>query len=196
MRDFIMRMTDTYPVLERTPLKKAVAALFGDRMDGERVRYLFSPEPTHAVLGPWVRVRVNEGVEAPASDLCRELPVCEPQAGCSVIVSAWVATQANAVFAAPAAERRAVVRDRLGKTREALAAALDLETFDVSERFEVAVMERGRDRFGRAFGRISATGRIRSLAAVSDLMAGGLGASKAYGFGLLAMNHGEEPAHD
>ncbi|NJM83453.1 MAG: type I-E CRISPR-associated protein Cas6/Cse3/CasE [Tabrizicola sp.] len=185
MIDVILRVPDETILENRTALKKAVAALFGDRHDGERSNYLFSPEPL-LDAGPWVRVRVVDGiVPSSATPFVSVLDCPVPVAGDKVIATAWVALKSKVMVGAGSAAPR--IAARLDRARSLFENAIEIEDYEVGERYEIARIERGRERFARAFNRVRVTGRIKDAEAAQTLLSTGIGASKAYGFGLVDM---------
>jgi len=189
MRDYALRIPDPrLQTADRTIIKKAVASVFGDRHDGTDPRYLFSPEPRHD-LGPWLRVRVCvDGTEIDPA-IARPIAVPVPGRGALVQGSAWVALKQKF----PISDRgRALAK--LADMRGLFEEALDLTVFEAGEELGLANMERGRSRFQRAFGRIRLEGTVRDQDALTGLMRTGVGAAKAYGFGLVDIEQKAE--HD
>lgn len=193
MHDYILRLPDPGQLEQRTALKKAMAGLFGDRHDGEQSRYLYSPEP-RLPLGEWCRVRTMNG---PAPESARpflreiELPVPEP--GQWVRATVWMAVKGKVL--SRGGSHMANVMAALEAGRAHFSSAIEIDSFDIEDQFEVAMMERGREKFGRAFGRIEVTGQVRSGDEISDLLAKGVGAAKAYGFGLVDLQLEEDKTH-
>lgn len=180
MRDYVFKLPDPRLQTEdRTSIKNAVAAVFGDRHDGAEPRYLFSPEPRHD-LGPWLRVRACvDGIEVDPA-IARQIELAVPGLGGLVRVSAWVALKQKF----PISDKdRALAK--LADMRGLFEEALDVTAFEVRERLELAHMERGRSRFQRAFGQIRLEGVVINEGALMALLKAGVGAAKAYGFGLV-----------
>lgn len=185
MRDYILRVPPAVDLTQRTVLKNAVAALFGDRREGGRTRYLFSPDPL-AVDGPWVRVRSCVGA-APAATrgFVAQVPAPRLEPGSRIEAAAWVAMKARVFRDESDLERR--VMAGLARYRGVFAAAVDLAGYAVDPGIGIARMERGSARFGRAYGRISLAGTVTDEAALRALLTAGIGAAKAYGFGLIGV---------
>lgn len=180
MRDYALRIPDPQlQTADRTIIKKAVASVFGDRHDGEAPRYLFSPEPRHD-LGSWLRVRACvDGIEVDPA-IARLIAVPVPGQGALVRGAAWVALKQKF----PISDRgRALAK--LADMRALFEEALDLTVFEVDEELGLANMERGRSRFQRAFGRVRFEAVVINEDALKALMRDGVGAAKAYGFGLV-----------
>ncbi len=193
MRDFILRVPDAGLLVRRTELKKAMAGLFGDRHDGERSNYLFSAEP-RMEIGPWVRVRLLDGeLPSKAAPFVRELEVPRLSAGDAVMASSWMALKTR-VHGATASETRANVVARLNRVRELFEAAIDITTYDFDERYGVARIERGKERYARPYSLVRVTGSVRDPVAASALMTAGIGAGKAYGFGLVDIQQTKDQA--
>lgn len=183
MIDCILKLPDAEAGLDRMALKKGVAALFGDRHDGERSRYLFSMEPRHDG-GPWVRVRYLDG-ELPrsAADYVQALPKQAARNGDRVCATAWVAVKnRNYSPDKTAAER---VRGELKKLVPYFAEAMTIEAAEIGDRVSTARFQRGRVKISRGFGKVVIVGEINNIHAMERLLATGVGAAKAYGYGLI-----------
>jgi hypothetical protein len=180
MRDYVFKLPDSgLQTADRTIIKKAVASVFGDRHDGTDPRYLFSPEPRHD-LGPWLRVRVCvDGLEVNPG-IARQIAVPVPGRGALVQGFAWVALKQKF----PISDRERALA-KLADMRGLFEEALDITVFEVGEELGLANMERGRSRFQRAFGRVRLEGSVKDQDALTGLMRTGVGAAKAYGFGLV-----------
>lgn len=182
MRDFILQISDDQGMADRFGMKKAMAALLGDRHDGGQSRYLFSPEPRHE-LGCWVRLRCLEDVPEAVTKVGWPLELDRLALGDHVHVSAWVALKGR-VF-----QRKGDLSQRVLKGveryQERFSDALDVRSVSVNDRFWIMEVERGKDRIGRAFSKIELAGEITNMNAVEHLMRSGIGAAKAYGSGLV-----------
>lgn len=180
MRDYAFRLPDPrLQTADRTVIKKAVAAVFGDRCEDAVPRYLFSPEPRHE-LGPWIRVRAcvdGIGVEP---TIARQIEVPVPEAGAVVLGSSWIALKQKFPIT-----DKGRAHAKLADMRGLFEAALELARFEVGDALELANMERGRSRFQRAFGKVRFEGSVKDKDALAALMRTGVGAAKAYGFGLV-----------
>lgn len=180
MKDFVFKLPDEQlQRRDRTQIKKAVAAVFGDRHDGNASRYLFSPEPRHD-LGPWLRVRVCVDSVDVDPRMARRLDVPVPPPGVMVRAVAWVALKQRF----PISDKPKAIA-KLADMCSHFDDALEVQSFEVDEALELACMERGKSAFQRAFGRIRLLGRVKDQAALEALMRNGIGAAKAYGFGLV-----------
>lgn len=180
MRDYAFKLPDPrLQTMDRTSIKKAVAAVFGDRCDGETPRYLFSPEPRHG-LGAWLRVRACvDGIEVDPG-IARRVELPELSQGALVTGSAWIALKQKF----PITEKdRALAK--LADMRDHFEDSLDVTGFEVEDHLELANMERGKSRFQRAFGKVCFEGKVRDMDALVALIRHGVGAAKAYGFGLV-----------
>ncbi|MFT3689048.1 type I-E CRISPR-associated protein Cas6/Cse3/CasE [Paenirhodobacter sp.] len=190
MRDYILRVPAGLDLSQRTALKNAVAALFGDRCAEGHPRYLFSPDPLIAE-GPWIRVRSCAGpAPEPARGLVAELAAPVLRVGQRIEAAAWVAMKARVFHAETDLHDR--VMAGLARYRDVFAAAIDLSGYAVDPDIGIAHMERGRARFGRAYGRISLSGRVTDEPALRGLLTTGIGAAKAYGFGLIGVINSED----
>jgi len=180
MRDYVFKLPDPrLQTADRTAIKNAVAAVFGDRHDGEAPRYLFAPEPRHE-LGPWLRVRACvDGISVDPS-IARVIEMPTPAPGATVQGAAWVALKQKFPIT-----DKGRAQAKLADMRVLFEEALSLTRFEVADRLELANMERGRSRFQRAFGRVLFEGAVRDQDALVSLMRTGVGAAKAYGFGLV-----------
>lgn len=186
MKDYVLRLPPDLDLSQRTPLKNAVASLLGDRHDGAQARYLFSPDPL-LVDGPWLRLRLcGEPAPAAALPFLAEIGTASPENGRRIEAAAWVALKAR-VFNAETGLKPRVLAS-LGGFRDVFAPMVDLTGYEVDARIGFAHMERGRDRFGRAYGRISFSGVVTDRAALEELLRCGIGAAKAYGFGLICLD--------
>ncbi len=190
MRDYILRVPADMDLSQRTPLKNAVAALFGDRYEAGRPRYLFSPDPL-VMDGPWVRVRACIGA-APevARGFVAEAATPMLDAGRKIEAAAWVAMKAR-VFRKESDLKERVLAG-LARYRDVFAPAVDLADYSVDPDIGIARMVRGRERFGRAYGRISFSGTITNEPVLKALLTAGIGAAKAYGFGLVSIMNRED----
>lgn len=186
MKDYILRIPPGFDLSQRTPLKNAVAGLMGERHDGDQARYLFSPDPL-LVDGPWLRLRLCGGA-APAAALpflaAIETPPLEE--GRKIEGAVWVALKAR-VFREEAGLKGRVLAG-LERFRAVFAPMVALTDYAVDERVRFAHMERGEARFGRAYSRIAFSGAVTDAAALEALMRAGIGAAKAYGFGLVSLH--------
>lgn len=192
MRDYILRLPAGVDLSQRTALKNAVAALFGDRSDGGCTRYLFSPDPL-VVNGPWVRVRSCTGAAPDAArGLVAEAAMPMLDAGRKIEAAAWIALKAR-VFRKES-DLTGRVLAGLARYRDIFAPAVDLADYGVDPDIGIARMQRGRARFGRAYGRIWFSGTVTDESALRALLTSGTGAAKAYGFGLIGVMNAEERA--
>lgn len=184
MIDCVLRIPDASMMQNRNALKLAVASIFGDRHDGQVSRYLFSAEPRHE-QGPWVRVRFLAGpLPSAAQTYATKIELDDTVVGQTVQIMAWVALKAT-VFNGTGDLRPRIQTGLERVCRQRLDAALDIERIEVGGDCSIVQVDRGKDRIGRAFGRVEITGTIKDQDAVETLMSSGIGAAKAYGFGLV-----------
>lgn len=184
MIDCVLRIPDARMMEDRHALKKAVASIFGDRHDGQVSRYLFSPEPRHE-LGAWVRVRYLAGpLPSAAQGYAKEIELEDTTLGQAVRITAWIALKAT-VFNGTGGLRPRIKTGLERVCRQRLDPALQIDGIEVGDDCGVVQVDRGKDRIGRAFGKVEITGIIKDQDAVNLLMASGIGAAKAYGFGLI-----------
>lgn len=170
---------------DRTPLKKAVAGLLGDRFQGS-ARYLYSAEP-RAPLSDWFRLRLLDG-DLPRSGQMVAIPVelPQPSAGDNVVIQGWIALKAKNFHGDHAAsEGGHVVYGKLAAMQDRFSGAVNIEECRVDRPFHVAEIKRGRQTFHRPYGHILIRGQVVNPRATAALLASGIGAAKAYGFGLL-----------
>lgn len=193
MRDFIFNpeiASNGY--VDRTTLKKKLASVLGDRVAGEETRYLFSYEPRVDEPSPYFRLRLLGGAAIPAElngTAFKEVEVEVPSEGQNVEVSVWVSLD-NDDFAK--AKSRGLTMNEYGPDRiETVALSRFKDALDISASFagtEIRVIKaqsKGHT-LNRAYGHFRAVGKVKSAAALRLLMENGIGASKAYGFGLVA----------
>ena len=188
MRDYVLRIpggsVDMHS--DRTPIKKAVNGLFGDRHDGTNSRYLYSAEP-RLPLGEWFRVRMLDGA-APrkAEDYAKPIELDAFSVGSMVTIAGWIALKAKTIRAG---QKRTGndhrVYDDLARRFEHFGNALEISSNSIERPFQIARIERGKDRYVRPYSRIEVTGTVIDTDALHTLMVSGIGAAKAYGFGLL-----------
>lgn len=191
MKDFIFKgALNGHGYVDRTWLKKELAGVFGDRFSDETgSRYLFSNEPLINSPCDWFRVRLIDNFDtSKLSKAFKEIPFPQVKAGESVTIKAWIALNDNVLRNKyPVALLNQVCRQKLieiGKNGT-LHAMTDV-TVDAPDEIKITDAVSKGTKFHRVYGHISITGKVTDENAFLQLQRDGLGAAKAYGFGLVA----------
>lgn len=173
----------------RTPLKNALAGLFlsGRMTECGSPAYLFSQEPLMDGAQTWLRVRmVQAALPASAAGLVIEKPVSLPSEGDRVVVTGWLAVKTRIARKYRKWEAREVaIAEKLLRYQDLLSDGIEIDSARLLNRPDTAVIERGKTVYVRNYGRVEFRGVVKNAQHLEHAMQHGIGAAKAYGFGLL-----------
>jgi hypothetical protein len=185
MRDFVLRLSEQGASVDRGVLKHNVNRLLGDRIGADgSPRYLFSLDPLMED-GRTLRIRVLD-LAAVAPLLAAggaEVPLEPIAAGDSVMITGWLSLQSRTSKPGPGAGEK---RERaFAAYSAAILETLEGGEFVLTEGQSVAKLSKDAKTFSRSCAHFTAFGTLRAAEALRDLMQRGVGACKAYGFGLI-----------
>ena len=185
MRDFSLRLSERGAGADRGALKHHVNRLLGDRTaaDGTQ-RYLFSLDPLMDD-GRTLRIRIfaPEAVGPLLDAGGIEVPLEPVAAGDSVMITGWLSLQSRTSKPGPdAAEKR---ERAFAAYSVAILDTLEAGEFVLTDGPTVVRISKDDSVFGRSCAHFTAFGTLRAADPLRDLMKRGVGACKAYGFGLI-----------